>query len=86
LVWGFIGGRNHGGLLGKIISISIDLIGLSTAVWLTNRSKSTEMRAFENEYFSSVREFSILVLNKEDFRFSLIEKDINESNNTTLGN
>lgn len=86
LVWGFIGGKNHGGLLGKIISISIDLIGLSTAVWLTNRSKSAEMRAFENEYFSSVREFSILVLNKEDFRFSLIEKDINESNNTTLGN
>ncbi len=44
------------------------------------------MKSFEEEYRTVLREFSILNLKKDDFRFNVIEKDINESNNAALGN
>jgi hypothetical protein len=86
LVSALIGGKDYGSALGTAMSVSIDLGGLLTSIWLTNRLKSSEMKYFEEEYHSVIREFSILILKNEDFRFNSIEKDINNNNNPALGN
>ena len=68
------------------LSVLSDLIGLGLGYFLIKKSKNSDMKEFESEYNASIQELGVLVINKEDFRFNVIEKDINNNNNPTLGN
>jgi hypothetical protein len=67
-----------------LLCLILDSVGIISTFWLVKKAKSAEMIEFEKVFNQAIKDISISVLRKEDFNFSLIEKNPTSNNSNTL--
>jgi len=68
------------------VNAVVDIVGIGTAIWLSLKAKTTEMKDFEKVYAQAISDINSISITRNDFSLNLIDAQNNNSNNNTLGN
>jgi tetratricopeptide (TPR) repeat protein len=64
----------------------LDIVGIVTGVYLSQKARTTEMKDFEKVYAQAISDINLININRNDFNLNLIDAQDNYNNNNTLGN